>query len=563
MCGFVTIAGRPACLESLKEALETLGHRGPDAEGVWISPANEYAMGHKRLKVIDLTNAAHQPMSDNTGRYKVVFNGEVYNYLELKEELRPVYEFRTKSDTEVLLAAYKKWKDNCLDKFIGMFAFSLWDEKQKSLFAGRDRFGVKPLYYAALPEGGIALASEIKALHALGIPAEPDGTTWAAYLAHGLYGHNGSTFWKGIKALPPGCALRWKKGSLRIWKWYDLAKSSGMKLDRRPEEEVMEEYKNLLKESVRLRFRSDVPVGVNLSGGLDSSILLEFVRIVKGADSGISAFTFITGDGRYDECAYVKSLPCLLEAKEVPSLASKVQCYQDEPFGGLPVLAYAKVFEAARRHGVIVLLDGQGLDEQWAGYDYYAALDVNALQGTKDKPARPDALIPEFRSQAQPFFAPSPFPDDMRNLQYREAQYTKIPRNMRFNDRISMMHSTELREPFLDHRLFELALRQPQDRKLRGSTHKWMVRRMTQGFLPDAVAQAPKRPLQTPQREWLRGPLREWADSLIEDALSRLGGVWLDTKRVREGWNLFQKKEQENSFYVWQWINIGLMSPYL
>jgi len=260
---------------------------------------------------------------------------------------------------------------------------------------------------------------------------------------------------------------------------------------------------------------------------------------------------------------------CQLSPHEVPGLAARVQQHQDEPFGGIPTLAYSKVFEQARADGVIVLLDGQGLDEQWAGYEYYdQALngnpagdghpDVGPVQGSRTASVRPDCLTPEFRALAEPFRAPAPFSDPLRNLQYRDARYTKIPRALRFNDRISMMHSAELREPFLDHRLFELALRQPPAHKIRAGTHKWMLRQIGRTLLPNGVVEAPKRPLQTPQREWLRGPLRAWADDCIESALALHGGRWLDADAVRREWQAYQAGESDNSFYIWQWVNLGL-----
>jgi len=259
---------------------------------------------------------------------------------------------------------------------------------------------------------------------------------------------------------------------------------------------------------------------------------------------------------------------CSLRSEDVPELASSVQQYQDEPFGGLPTLAYARIFEEARQQGVIVLLDGQGLDEQWAGYEYYrrylsngtspAKSVIAPVQGSQDRPVRPECLIHEFRDQAQPLAEPTPFADSLRNRQYLDARRTKIPRALRFNDRISMRSSTELREPFLDHRMFELALRQLPERKIAGGVHKSFLRQMTWSLLPEEVVQAPKRPLQTPQREWLRGPLKDWAGDSIDAALSTYGDIWLNRAKVQESWQEYCAGAKANSFYVWQWINLAL-----
>ncbi len=572
MCGIAGIFGHGWSEAQLRAMVSAQRHRGPDADGVYIDPARVAGLGHNRLSIIDLSDAGRQPMCDSIARRWLVFNGEIYNYPELRRELQSDYEFRTRTDTEVLLAAYQKWGAACLDKLIGMFAFALWDEATQTLFAARDRFGVKPLYYHQRTDGTLLVASEIKALHAAGVPAVPDTATWATYLCHGLYDHSERTFWKNVRALPPGHTLVWQNNQVKISRWYDLAEKVGTELDRRPAETVQEEYLSLLTESVRLRFRSDVPVGINLSGGLDSSTLLGLVQSLHGAESEVKAFTFITGDERYDELPWVMKMlahtdhplvPCLLVACDVPALAESVQQHQDEPFGGLPTLAYARLFEQARAEGVIVLLDGQGMDEQWAGYDYYlSALNNQAagvVQGALDKPVRAECLTQEFRALAEPFAVPQPFPDKLRNLQYRDTRYTKIPRALRFNDRVSMRSSTELREPFLDHRLFELALRQPLERKLEGETRKLLLRRIARGLLPHGIVEAPKRPLQTPQREWLRGALKGWAAQWIEQACEADDGDWLQRREVMNAWQRYCAGESDNSFYVWQWIGLGML----
>jgi len=562
MCGIAGIFGSDT--SGIEAMVAALGHRGPDGRG--IHRDGDAALGHTRLSIIDLSDCGLQPMSDPTGRWWIAFNGEIYNYLELRSELDR--DFRTGTDTEVLLAAWAAWGPACLDRLIGMFAFLLWDERERTLFAARDRFGVKPLYFHEAG-GALRIASEIKALHAAGVPAEPDAAAWATYLAFGLKDHSKSTFWTGIQALPAGSLLRWCDGNGSVRRWYDLAERVGMELDPRSDEAVIEEYRGLLEDSVRLRFRSDVPVGINLSGGLDSSTLLGLVQRVQGPESDIQAFTFVTGDPAYDELPWVEQMlartchplvVCSLAPEEVPALAESVARSADEPFGGLPTLAYARLFERAREAGVVVLLDGQGMDEQWAGYDYYrTAVNGSAplIQGMQRSPVRPECIVPELRALAWQELAPyaAPFPDRLRNLQFRDICFTKIPRALRFNDRVSMRASTELREPFLDHRLVELALRQPAERKIRDGQQKWMLRCLASELLPKGVVEAPKRPLQTPQREWLRGPLREWAAGRIERALET---GWLEADAVRREWRAFCAGEGDNSFFVWQWIGMGL-----
>jgi len=571
MCGIAGIFGSGWNQYQLEAMVDVQRHRGPDGEGLYVSATGIAGLGHNRLSIIDLSEAGRQPMCDSSGRYWVVFNGEIYNYIELRSELSAEYEFRTHTDTEVLLAAFRKWGEACLDKLVGMFAFALWDEASQTLFAARDRFGVKPFYYAQQSDGRLLISSEIRALHAAGVDPQPDSVTWVTYLTYGLSEHTGRTFWDGVHVLPPGHKLIWKQRQTRISCWYDLADRVAAEFDDRPVSVVKEEYLALLKDSVRLRFRSDVPVGINLSGGLDSSTLLGLVQSVQGPESDVSAFTFVTGDPNYDELPWVQqmlsrtrhpSVVCRLQPGDVPALARSVHEHQYAPFGGIPTLAYAKLFEQARAQGVIVLLDGNGLDEQWAGYDYYASAlngkPASMVQGTSEKPIRPECLVPEFRELAQPFEIPAPFSDALSNLQYRDVRYTKIPRALRFNDSISMRSSTELREPFLDHRLFELALRQRPERKIVNGTRKWLLRQIAAELLPDELVEAPKRPVQTPQREWLRGPLREWAGERIDEALAVYGNEWLDTHAVRKAWQDYCDGAGDNSFFIWQWISLGL-----
>lgn len=572
MCGIAGIVGSVAGAGELLDAMvASQTHRGPDGRGAWRDASGLCHLGHNRLAIIDLSSAGLQPRASADGRWHIVFNGELYNYRELREEI-PEYPFCTSTDTEVILAAWARWGEACLDRFVGMFAFLLWDARERRLFAVRDRFGVKPLYWAEAPGGGLFFASEIKALQAAGLGLEPDAANWATYLATGASDFGEETFWQGVRAVPPGHRLLWRDERAEITCWYALPERVGTIFDERPEAVVAEEYRALLEESVRLRFRADVPVGINLSGGLDSSTLLGVVRAVQGPDSDVKAFTFVTGDPAYDELPWVQrtlgrtrhpSVIAALAPGDVPALAESVATFQDEPFGGLPTLAYARLFEVARAAGVIVLLDGQGMDEQWAGYDYYvraaSGATASLVQGTRGAFIRPECLAPEFRALALRFEPPRPFGDPLRDLQWRDLRFAKLPRALRFNDRASMRASTELREPFLDHRLVELALRQPADRKLRDGQSKWMLRKITQQLLPEGVVEAPKRALQTPQREWLRGPLRDWASDLVEVALDRHGGAWLDTKAVRAAWRGYVDGGSDNSFFVWQWVSLGLM----
>ncbi len=559
MCGIVGIIGSNAQTQVLESMLGVQKHRGPDFTGTWIKEG-EIALGHNRLSILDLSDAANQPFQSEDGRYHLIFNGEIYNYLEIRNELRGSVDFKTQSDTEVLLQAFIRWGENCLDRFNGMFSFAIWDQKEKSLFAARDRFGVKPFYYS-LQYSNFYFSSEIPTLFAGGIPKIPRESVWAGFFAKGTYGQPEETFWENIHQLPGGNQLIWKNGKLSIKPWYDfVSQVKGHFGFSRPDEE--EYITDLLKDSVRLRFRADVPVGFNLSGGLDSSTLLALVSEAFPDNSAIEAFTFYTGDDRYDELPWVEAMirntpyalnTCLIKPEEIPELTSRISKLQAEPFGGIPTLAYGKVFEAARAKGILVLLDGQGSDEAWAGYDYYFKPGDSLVQGVKSSPVKPDALTQDFLNLDQQTPFPLPFEENLLNLQYRDLFYTKIPRALRFNDRMSMAYSTELREPFLDYRLVEYVFSRPREFKVKDGIQKWLLRKIAGKYLGDKITLAPKRPLQTPQREWLGEELKDWAGDRIGWIASESN--WFEKNTVLRHWDKYLKGDRDNSFYIWQWIN--------
>lgn len=575
MCGIAGILGNSVNEHQLEKIVLSQHHRGPDNSSVWISEDAKVALGHNRLSIIDLTTAANQPMKTADESLVIVFNGEIYNYKELINQLSD-YPFKTHSDTEVILAAYQKWGTQCLDKFIGMFAFAIWDKSKRELFCARDRFGVKPFYYYFDNET-FYFASEIKGLHAVGIEKSVNQEIWSTYLSSGLYEHSENTFWNNIMALPSGSYLLWKESKIEIFKWYELHEQLKYGWDERKESDLIEEYISLLKDSIRLRFRSDVPVGFNLSGGLDSSILLSLVDGFKGSDNDLKAFTFATGNPLYDEIPWVKTMLgktnhplhiCSLTPKEVPQLAREITFAQDEPFGGVPTLAYSKIFKLARSLDVIVLLDGQGLDEQWAGYDYYQNhLGIEVKNETVSGPVQAssnfvnssDFLMEDFNGLSKKAYRANHYGDSLRNAMHQDAFVTKIPRALRFNDRISMNYSTELREPFLDHRLFEFSFRVPNELKIKNGVHKYLLRKLGDQLMPSTVSQAPKRPVQTPQREWLKEDLRHWVEDCLTLVDANYGGVWFKEGAIKQLWSQYQKGQFDNSFFIWQWISLALM----
>lgn len=562
MCGIAGIIGVGAKKASIDAMLAAQAHRGPDAQKTHLDEG--VALGHNRLSIIDLSSAADQPFYSQDGRYTLVFNGEIYNYLELKRILEDSYNFQTQSDTEVLLAAFLHWGNDCLAHLNGMFSFAIWDSQEERLFAARDRFGVKPFYYHKA-EDGFYFASEIKSLFAAGISKIPNEVVWASYFAYGSYGMPNETFWQDVNQLPGGHFLELSDDKLQIHQWYDFVKEV-QKYDLKLSfEAVKMRYLQLLDSSIKLRFRADVPLGFNVSGGLDSSALLALVNRTANGEN-INAYTFYTGDDRYDELPWVKDLiahtknplhTVLFEAKDVAEAAASMSALQDEPFGGVPTLAYAAIFKEAVSQGVKVLLDGQGMDEQWAGYDYYAQeQSQSTIQGVTSSPFKKGVLSKTFLAKAKKPVYPKPFEDRVLNLQYRDLFYTKIPRALRFNDRVSMAASTELREPFLDYRLVEFAFAQPLEYKIKDGVQKYLLRDLVSEHLSSNITLAPKRPLQTPMREWLGNELAPW----VQEALMTLKShSWFDEKALQVAFEKYKAGEQDSSFHIWQWVNTSLL----
>lgn len=391
MCGlFASVGFEPDPLR-----IDIVAHRGPDGRGweVYPSPAGPVALGHRRLAIIDVSDAGLQPMADASGRYQLVFNGEIYNYLELREEMRARGEvFVGDSDSEVLLRAYMLWGEAALPRLRGMFAFLIWDSRDKLLFAARDRFGIKPLYMS-FSSRGVAFASEIKQL--LGLPGVSGRMNVALvhdFLASGLSDHTSETMFEGVVQLRGGEAVsidasRTELPEPRPRRWYP-ATAGEISLT---EDEAGARFRELLTDAVRLHLRSDVPVGSCLSGGLDSSAIVCLMSQMMGSGEGgerVNTVSACYAEKSVDEkpfmdavVAHAHTQPHFIfpKGEDVFQRASDITWHQDEPFGSTSIFAQWCVFEEAHRAGVKVMLDGQGADEQLGGYHHSFSFHLAGL----------------------------------------------------------------------------------------------------------------------------------------------------------------------------------------
>lgn len=569
MCGIIGAVGDLPSKKRFIHIRDTLSHRGPDDADLYYDTKTGVALGHRRLSIIDLSVAGKQPMWSPDKRYAVVFNGEIFNYRELKDELKHSYTFVTNTDTEVLLASYIVWKERALQKLNGEFAFAIWDTETKILFCARDRLGVKPFFYTT-HNSTFYFSSEIKGFLAFpGITPKVNDAIVYDYLAHGYYDHTEQTFFKGIKSLPSGHTLTYHKGKLTMKSYWDLAMVRQETFSI-PKKDAEKRFLELFEDSIRLRLRSDVPVGVNLSSGIDSAAILFFAE--KSFGKQLHTFSMCSKDSDFNECAFIK--PTLskeqlalwhthtLSPENVSQLMSEVLAVQDEPYGGIPTMAYYKLAQLTKEAGVTVILEGQGGDEIFGGYRYYRPefLKHNVGGMSQDTTTEVNTFVLRdgFRNGAGTSIEfQKPFASPLLNAQYRDLKYTKLPRVLRFNDRLSMAFGREYREPYLDHRLVEFCFFLPDELKIQGTEQKVLLRNAMKHTVPNLTTKRPKKTFGALQTPWFRKYLQKEIIGILSSESFGRRPYW-DQIKVLEMANKFFNGEGDNSFYIWQWVNLEL-----
>lgn len=589
MCGVIA-AWDPSGLDQapLAAALADLHHRGPEAQAALWREDHRVHLAHARLKIIDTSDGANQPFVSACGRWALVYNGEIYNYRELREEIGDRWSWRTRSDTEVLLAAWSLWGSACLDKLVGMFVFAMHDAQLHTLTVVRDRFGIKPIYRVRNGSARV-FASEIPPLLRFLPRVEADSSTVLAYLEHGLYDHGVQTFFSGVEALEAGTLteIDLRTGSEQCRRWYRLAEHVP-DLSGASEGELLEQTERLVMQAVHSHLVADVAVGLNVSGGVDSSMLVRATLAELG-----HAHLFTQDYEGYSELPWVREIAdggtlhvAALDLPRINSYLMPTVQSQAEPFGGTFVCGYNALYELAREQDVTVLLDGNGVDEVFLGYKRYhqiyvanarpgveqmrAANDFETFWGEAPKAVRtgasidgtnglcPQAISPRLRLHAAYMKqAGAEFSTPVRQAAADDLLYAKIPRGLRFNDRVSMAHSRELRVPFLDHRLVEFGFGIPEKFLFGGQGTKLMFRKILAKHAPGSVAFAAKRSVQSPQREWLANGWRELVEQILASDSFRSRG-WVDPDRARLEYNAYLAGRQENSFFIWQWLNLEL-----
>lgn len=568
MCGIAGIISPHSSFvqqHTLQKAADALAHRGPAGEGFWKNEDGTVGFAHRRLCILDLSTNADQPF--HYLHYTLIFNGEIYNYLELKEELRNRgYPFTTTTDTEVIPAAYDCWGEECLHHFDGMFAFALYDEKQKTLFIARDRFGEKPFYYHPVyAERGrfqqVIFASEIKALFAAGVAKNLNGTAILNYLALGYVQNpikKTATFYNNILSLPPGNCLSIipAAGKIKMRKWYQ-PKMSTLSIS---EIDAVDQFTSLFFSSVEKRLRSDVAVGSSLSGGLDSSSIIAVIHQLKDKGTQWQDVAFTAGFNRFerDETAYSKEVTSAFGVQQyiIEPTADDwakhwqgLMYFQDEPVQSSSVLTQHLVYQSAKENGITVLLDGQGADEvlggykkymhwflqqlwntnrslfgkekkllkqnqfleQWNWKNYVAALypdkaakslQQRAFREVKQQPDLNQEFVLRYANEATLY---KPEVRQLEDILHYHTFTFGLEELLRYADRNSMAHSREVRLPFLQHELVEFIFSLPSDLKIKDGFTKWILRKSMNDVLPkNIVWRMGKVGYEPPQQQWMQ-----------------------------------------------------------
>lgn len=548
MCGIVGIIGSAPIDEGILSSMtDVMFHRGPDAAGIWVSPDRSVGLGHRRLAVIDTSCAGRNPMAWDGGRLQITYNGEIYNFLELRRELETAgYRFRSNTDTEVILAAYDRWDIECLQRFIGMFAFGLWDGGRNRLFLARDRLGQKPLYYAHY-NGQFAFASELKAIVTdTEFPRDMDPDALAMYLRYG-YIPAPLTIYRHARKLPPAHYAIYKNGVLQTTRYWNPIAIAAQQRSDIGESETTLQLESLLRDSVKLQMIADVPLGAFLSGGVDSSLIVALMQ--EQSAKRVKTFTIRFEDPAFNEADHARAVAKHLGTEhyedtcgtdQVLDVIGRLPEFFDEPLADASAIPTYLLSTVARQQ-VTVALSGDGGDELFFGYERYhnfAArwLNMAAPKTAGDAPehlldAEMDHYAHWHMSWQDAAIAAMLGRPGQRSVAHEAArlelrQFTPLKRPPLLDlatylpdqiltkvDRASMAASLEARAPLLDHRVVEFALALPLEQKWRDGQGKWPLRHLLYKRVPRILVDRPKMGFSVPLADLFRNGLRDQVES--------------------------------------------------
>jgi len=598
IAGIVNFRGNAVEQAEISRLTSLLAHRGPDGDGAWFSGNRSVAFGHRRLAIIDPGPGGYQPMLSPDGRYVIIFNGEIYNFLELRRELESLgASFRTESDTEVILEAWREWQEGMLPRFNGMWALAIFDTETNYLFLARDRFGIKPLLYAVTPER-LVFASEQRALMQSGLFATSIDVGVARRFVLDAFGVEGSerTLCREVRRLQAGHFMWVRKGRLDIRRWWNTV--DHLPALPRSDAEQVDRFRELFLYAVGLRMRSDVPIGTCLSGGFDSTAVLCTMAAHEKAGMGprdnaawrhafVATFPGASNDERpfaEQAAAWAKVDPTFLEIGQKEALPDLERILTDaDDIYLLPPSPIWLIYRELRRQKVVVSLDGHGADElmgayrqegealafrlrntlagfssssEWArrGVDLLRVLTIKRQGhyflrgGLRDVPAQlpllgdDDTLPPDWGS--------------LNRRLYRMFHGTVLPTILRNFDRISMAHGIEVRMPFMDWRLVTYTMALPETSKSCGDYTKLIARRALEGRMPETIRMGRRKiGFNSPMPEWLNGSLSGWVTSLLEQKVPAFAEL-VDEKKLRAA------VDRLTASKTWGWESAGRIWPY-
>ena len=602
MCGIAgiyNINGKPVEPAEISRLTGLLAHRGPFGEGSWFSAERDLAFGHRRLAIIDPGAGGYQPMHSADGRHVIVFNGEIYNFLELRRELEAQGAvFRSQSDTEVILAAWQAWREGMLSRFNGMWALAIFDTQTRELFLARDRFGIKPLLYAMSPERFV-FASEQRALVRSGLIQTSLDVDVARRLLLDAFGVEGSerTLCREVRRLQAGHYMWLREGRAAVTRWWRTVDH----LPAIPENDVerVERFHELFEDAVALRMRSDVPIGTCLSGGFDSSAVICTMSAHEEAGMGprdstswrhafVATFPGALNDERpmaEEAAAWANVSPTFLEIGESDALSEldRILDDNDDIYIALPSAVWL-IYRELRRQNVTVSLDGHGADELMGAYlqegqsgafrlrNALAGLSYNSALARRGVDLLRALMI---RRQGNYFLrgglrdVPSQFAlvgdDDVlprnwgplnRRL-YRMFHGTVLPTILRNFDRLSMAHGIEVRMPFMDWRLVTYTMALPDETKSSNGYTKVIARRAMEGRMPESIRMGRRKVgFNSPMPEWLNGPLSGWTMALLDRKVPAFAEI-VEEARLRDTVRRLDRTK------AWDWETVGRIWPYL
>ncbi len=630
ICGFLTIGGSRVDQGVLARMTDTIAHRGPDAEGAWVDSEAGIALGHRRLAIVELSPLGAQPMHSASGRWVLSFNGEVYNFRALADELRTLgHSFRGHSDTEVMLAAFEQFGvEGATARFVGIFAFALWDRRDRALYLVRDHLGVKPLYHGVAGTT-ILFGSELKALVAFpGFDRTIDRGALALSLRHNCIPAPYSIY-RDARKLPPGCILRIdadgrQHGPVAYWSARDVAESGTRNPLQLSDGEATDALEAKLRDAVGLQMVADVPLGAFLSGGVDSSTVVALMQAMSTRP--VRTFSIGFPDARYDEAQAARAVAAHLGTdhtelyvtpEDALALIPELPRFFDEPFSDSSQLPTMLVSALARQH-VTVSLSGDGGDELFAGYNRHVLAERlwrrmrHVPQSFRSLAARAITAVPpetwergvgssgiwrsrqvgaagigaKLHKMAGLLDAAAPadmyrrlvshwsdpasvvrgglepptlvsdrsawadLPTFTESMMYLDL-VTYLPDDILVKvDRASMAYALEARVPLLDHRVVEFAWQLPLHQKLRRGVGKWLLREVLYRHVPRALIDRPKKGFAIPIDAWLRGPLRAWAEGLLDPALLKADGFF-EPAPIRAKWAAHLRGAADQHYELW------------